>query len=314
MLAADEWDGVNQVWDNSHRNLMWSLRWYLSPQRAIKVIQILLADDFDPAVQNHRLLVWASRAGWTNVVDLLLSICDSESAMPLNVAFRNAARFGHLAIIERLLLDPRTNAAHENNAAFIYAARYGRVNVIKILLTIPDVDPAAQSSLALQLAARRGHFDVVDILLNIPGVDPCANDEYAFAAACRYSHINIVSLLLKDGRIDPTFGDYLGHAYINGQFELAETLLQDPRVELTGAVLIKAARHADSSIVKLLLKTVDPTECGVMALQYTKTVENLSCLLEDPRIILSIDDKEFLLSCPQWSDRPEFQQLLQKQI
>ncbi|ORY46356.1 hypothetical protein BCR33DRAFT_715473 [Rhizoclosmatium globosum] len=277
ILASDEWEGVGRYWDNNPRNLMWSLRWNLSPHRAFKVMQVLFTDGVNVNVQNHRALVWASRAGWTDVVDLVLSRSDLllESSVPLNVALRNAARFGHV---------------DEENAAFIYSARYGRV---------PGVDPSARDSLALQLAASRGHVDVVDILLKIPGVDPCADDEYAFAIAVKHSHVGVVKLLLEDGRVDPTLGDYFEQSCIYGDIELVKALLEDSRVQPSCDFLIKASRYAEASVVKILLEYLDPTD------------KNLTCLLEDPRIILTVEEKKELLSCPQWAIRPEFRRLLE---
>ncbi|KAJ3290072.1 hypothetical protein HDU79_003577 [Rhizoclosmatium sp. JEL0117] len=258
MLTSD-WEAVSEVGRNREMNLMWSLRWDLPPQRALKVITALLEDPlhFDASNQDNRPIRWASRNGHLEVVELLLTIPSVDPSAVHNSAIGVAAQFGHLEIVELLLRDPRVDPADDENYAARFSAEIGHPRVLARLLQDSRVDASAKDNIGLQLAAQNGHLEVVKLLLRVPEVDPSVDDNFPIRMACQKGYLEIVRVLLEDNRVDPTARENhaIGLASEHGFLEIVRLLLSDSRVNPSdddNYSIFWAVKNGHSEVVKEL--------------------------------------------------------------
>ncbi|EFW99917.1 ankyrin repeat-containing protein [Grosmannia clavigera kw1407] len=117
-------------------------------------------------------LVWASKAGYTDVVQLLLTMdgIDVNHKIDGETALLQSAKNGRVEVVKRLLaadgIDVNRKSWKEQTA-LMRSAEEGHTSVVTLLLTVDGIDIACKSRYgmtALDLAAKGGHLDVVELL------------------------------------------------------------------------------------------------------------------------------------------------------
>ena len=120
----------------------WSLLMWASKAGHTEIAKMLLEKGADPNNKSYRdgktALMWASRAGHTEIAKMLLergadpNIKDIEGWSPLMVAGRN----GHIEIVKMLLkegADPNTKDGIYGKTALMWASEAGHTEIVKIL-------------------------------------------------------------------------------------------------------------------------------------------------------------------------------------
>ncbi|KAJ3290384.1 hypothetical protein HDU79_003239 [Rhizoclosmatium sp. JEL0117] len=305
-------------------DLMWSLRWQLSPTKALKMVHWLLDSGFDPAMQDNRLMLWAARAGWLDVVDLLMP---NPNSYIDEAYFLNAAVQGHVNVMRRLHEHPRMNTYSKQLMALQMAAFRGQLEVVQFLFTL-DMDPHVSNNIAIRTAVKSGNPELVRFLLKDTRVNPAANNNEAFVTACGAGNLDIVNQLLADRRVNPSeVFDWrpnaaLYTAIVTGHAHIVERLLQDPRVNPSYSdenFVVLACEHKHIDVVKVLIEddrvkwfadVNNPRQIDSDVWDYkyygtdnfalrlaaqTSQFDIFSLLADDPRTVMSKEEKRRLI-------------------
>ena len=99
--------------------------------------------------------------------------------------------------------------------------------------------------------------------LHRSSIDPSVDNNMALFYAAMHGYTDLVRMLLQDPRVDPSGAEVMETACLEGQAEVVELLLEDPRVDLTihGLSAMEASTlNGHAHVVQLLLKDgrVDP--------------------------------------------------------
>ncbi|ORY36504.1 hypothetical protein BCR33DRAFT_722017 [Rhizoclosmatium globosum] len=233
----------------------------------VRTSQALQVSQLLTGVSNSRLGRWASKHGYLDVIEVLLSNKDDDGLAQDSVALADSLQWacttGNLPLVQRLLDQPNTNPAADSDLALRIAAPLGYVNVVQLLLSDPRVSPQADQNNAIRSAAAFGKTDIVRILLRDDRVDPSDANSNAFWAAAEGNHVEMVQLLMDDGRVDIAANNNhaLRMAAKNGHARVIALVLSSPRADPTVddyyALRIASEKAGESSthaeVVKLLL-------------------------------------------------------------
>ena len=114
-----------------------------SPDRLNTILSDFIASDIHPKAvksileddrfQNPTAIKWASKHGYTNIVE---SLFRSPKLYPddLNFALILACEFGHIDIVKLLLKNNLTDPRFSNNQALIIAAQKEHMDIAKLLI------------------------------------------------------------------------------------------------------------------------------------------------------------------------------------
>ena len=91
-------------------------------------------DPFIVHVIENSAILWATRHGHAEIVELLLADERVDPSIYLNEAIQLASYFGYTEIVELLLADGRVDASVRNNWAIRNASEQGGRSIVKILL------------------------------------------------------------------------------------------------------------------------------------------------------------------------------------
>ena len=218
----------------------------------------LIADQptlLQPDVYNHVLpgndllpaLHVAAKAGYANVVKILLPFCDANGLCPQlkRVALHYAASNGHEDIVRLLCTVRRVKVDRRDInscTSLCLAAKKDHEAVVKLLLDSGKVDPDAKDKYGqtpLRWAAKNGHEAVVKLLLDSGKVDPDAKEKYdqtPLRWAAAGGHEAVVKLLLDSGKVDPDAKDNNGQtplqwAAAGGHEAVVKLLLDSGKVD-----------------------------------------------------------------------------------
>jgi ankyrin repeat protein len=285
---------------------------------------ILIEAGYDPSADNNFSIISASKAGYTNIVQLLMTDPRVDPSADNNAASIFALQRRHFEVIILLLKDPRVDPI-VGNLAILWASTDGYTNIIEILITDERLDPSYNNNAALLGAMKNKHTDIVNLLikdkrvnpsipfnkaiiytsefgqtasveflLKDPRVNPATSNNTPIKIASEKGHTEIVKLLLQDPRVDPSiaYNGPLELAAGNGHIEIVRLLLQDPRVDPSrdyNRPIRLAAENGHIKTVKLLLQDerVNPADYGNTALESAAKnghTEIVKLLLQDSRV------------------------------
>lgn len=106
-----------------------------------EIVKQLISEGANPAAGLSNILRWASREGFSEIVELVLPACDPSLGGYL--AFRSAIWKGHTDIVKILL--PVSAPQSDDCKALRLAVEKGHTEIVKLL--IPFSDPAVVKSL-----------------------------------------------------------------------------------------------------------------------------------------------------------------------
>ncbi|KAJ3029080.1 UNVERIFIED_CONTAM: hypothetical protein HDU68_000207 [Siphonaria sp. JEL0065] len=256
LLIEEPW-ALAELVESMEDNLMYFERWRVDPELAMRIVTCLLERAVDITTQANRLFRWSSRAGYLDVVKLLLAHPDVDPADDDNYAIKTASETGETEVVRLLLADSRVDPTAENDISLQYACDFARVDVVKMLLADKRVDPSANEEYCLIRSCTLGHLEILDSLLKA-GVDATFEENNALRHTCKEGYLSLTKLLLQDKRVDPAV---LNNAPIRlaaqyGHFETTKLLLDiesvDPSDEDSSALAL-AAENGHLQVVKLLL-------------------------------------------------------------
>jgi hypothetical protein len=115
-----------------HCSLCWALKNKI--RFAAKSLLTNLHPQLDPSHDDNYAIRWASRNGYTEVVELLLKDPRVDPSDCNNTALRWACIFGHKEVVQ--LLINRVNPSVNNNCAIREASKYGREELVGLLLQV----------------------------------------------------------------------------------------------------------------------------------------------------------------------------------
>ncbi len=123
---------------------------------------------------------------------------------------------------------------------FQYAARAGSLEKVKQFIT-KKLDINADDGFALVEACKNNHMDVVEFLLQLEGIDVNLHHRkwHPIEVACESGHTQLVERLLKETKMQPgvSSNTAIQVAASNGHIDIVKVLLQDPRVNVSNAIM-----------------------------------------------------------------------------
>ncbi|KAJ3393474.1 hypothetical protein HDU84_001965 [Entophlyctis sp. JEL0112] len=301
LLMAPDWWRVRE-WDPSSTelNFMWYERWRLSPARAEKVFDLMLAQPwFDVTAGLNRSFRWAARLGYLQVVERLLQMDIVNPADDDNYALQCAAEEGHVDIVTRLLALPSEKGIRtdgKNNYAAKRTAFNGHTETMRLLLADTRTDPSASRNEPLRNATTNGHAGVLRLLLSHPhpGINPGCFNNHSLVQACTNGHLECVQLLVSDNRVNPADGDNepFRTACRNGHAGIVQFLLTVPNVNPCARRcdgLVTAIDEGHEDVVRVLLQHHSPIRPIFSERMFERVVrrgspEIVKIFLEDPRV------------------------------
>lgn len=129
------------------------------------VFKVLQLKSVDPSINGNYAILWASREGFVELVNLLLEDERTDPSAYNNFAVRMACKNGHAAIVELLLRHPKVDPSVNQNAAIKEASEKGYTKIVELLLTHPKVDPSVDDNWALKVASEKGYREIVRLLI-----------------------------------------------------------------------------------------------------------------------------------------------------
>jgi ankyrin repeat protein len=260
-----------------------------------ELVRLLLSPEFEPNPKQASIdeaLMKAAQNGHHDVALVLIS----QGTFVLTEAFYAGAENGHVELV-RLLLPSKWHMSHINrkialekaatnghhdvvmlllsfgatrgaiNDAFHLAAQNGHASLVRVFAAAVDEDghdkiPDVRQRMALSAAADYGHYKVVVELL-IAGCTTNALPD-ALETAAASGHVDILKLLLDkdaDGEEldEAERGISMVKAASYGQSEVVFALMAAGTSEADQKkAIIEAARHAQSTMLSLLLSSLEP--------------------------------------------------------
>jgi ankyrin repeat protein len=164
-------------------------------------IKRVIKNDADIHAKDEQCFIWASRNGYLDVVECLLSHGADIHAKD-DYAFRRASECGRLDSV-KFFIAHGANVHAKNNGALYWASENGHLAVVECLIE-HGADIHANKDCALRNASYQGHLDVVKCLIK-NGADINAkadNNNYnnsAIRLASENGHLAVVECLIKNG-------------------------------------------------------------------------------------------------------------------
>jgi ankyrin repeat protein len=293
------------------------------PAVIARVILAIFSDDVDcdlPAEMGRRALLWASRHGRADVVDMLLrrkDIDDMNCWFDFNLKpLMLATIHGHAAVVDLLLgkgADPEYGEfIWKYRTALMVAAGYGYTEIVRQLLDHGADARAVDGMTTLMYAALEDSPGAVDIIRTLldAGTEldavQSSNGYTALMWAAREGHISAVTFLLLKGantEVESVGSTALILAAKNGHASIVQVLLQpifcglyiSAAIEANngwGTSLLEAALEGHSGVVKVLLENGASTSAVT---RYGETALQVACRrghMEIVKMLSSLDKKQ----------------------
>ncbi|KAJ3101424.1 hypothetical protein HDU97_001354 [Phlyctochytrium planicorne] len=279
----------------------------------------------DPGARDGEAVTAAAAAGFTEVVQLLISTGRSRPSSRNSQALRRSAERGHSDIVEILLRYPGDRVASRcAEGSETSDEDDGR----------GPVDPSAGDNHCIKFAARNGHERIVAMLLEFcergdaidwllgreatrtrQTVDPSADRDFALRKSSEQGHYRIVQMLLDTGKcaanaltdLPLRLASKNGHemtvrcllSHWQQQKEKSRTSVVSDLIDpaaVNNESIRQAASKGHTGVVKAFLELAgdacDPAACGSFALKMSARfghIEVVRLLLEDGRCDASVE-------------------------